>query len=271
MRKMIKCAVSLLLCLVMTVGLLPVTASAATITQAQAVQWATDRADEHWEINDGTGMTQCTEFVAMYYWYLTGTYKVYGNAAYYLSDASGACLYSLGWTRPAVSSAQPGDIFIQNGEPGHVGVIIARSGNSLTVAAANSGYPRGACCKYKETLSSISGLIRPAFTVSLDSFPDKTFREYVKRFDTDGDGALSQAEIDAVNEINVENMGIKSLKGIENFTSLRYLFCTKNILTGLDVSKNTALIQLLCGDNKLTELVVSNNTELLILNCSRIN
>ena len=166
---------SLVLVLCMMLDAFPTSAKAAAIrTQEQAVQWATYCANTGWEVNDGSGYTQCTEFVAAYYEYLTGTFKVYGNASYYLSDNSGACLYDLGWTRPDVSSAQPGDIFIQDGDPGHMGVIVGRSGSTLTTAEANgektnehSGMPvpTGACALYdNRSIYDISGLIRPAFS-----------------------------------------------------------------------------------------------------------
>lgn len=166
---------SLVLVLCMMLDAFPTSAKAAAIrTQEQAVQWATYCANTSWEVNDGSGYTQCTEFVAAYYEYLTGTFKVYGNASYYLSDNSGACLYDLGWTRPDVSSAQPGDIFIQDGDPGHMGVIVGRSGSTLTTAEANgektnehSGMPvpTGACALYdNRSIYDISGLIRPAFS-----------------------------------------------------------------------------------------------------------
>ena len=70
------------------------------------------------------------------------------------------------------------------------------------------------------------------------NFPDKVFRAYVKeRFDTDGDGKLSQAEINAVESIYTREMGITSLKGIECFVNLTSLDCEDNKLKTLDVSK----------------------------------
>jgi len=63
-------------------------------SQAEAVQWARDRANEHWEINDDSGWTQCTEFVWSYYEYLIG-YHVSGDANDYVWDTYGACPYNL--------------------------------------------------------------------------------------------------------------------------------------------------------------------------------
>ena len=59
---------------------------------------------------------------------------------------------------------------------------------------------------------------------------------------------------------------IKSLVGIEWFTSLTHLNCSGNQLTTLDVSKNTSLTNLNCYGNQLTTLDVSN-TSLTNLYC----
>lgn len=106
------------------------------------------------------------------------------------------------------------------------------------------------------------------------NFPDPIFREFVKQFDTSRDDTLSQSELAAVTELKCsKNSGtaddkkIKSLKGIEYFTSLKQLYCDWNQLTELDVSTNTALETLNCGGNQLTALNVSKNTELKGLYC----
>lgn len=98
-------------------------------------------------------------------------------------------------------------------------------------------------------------------------FPDAKFLEYVKQFDTDGNGSLSQAELEKVTVIYVLGMGIKDLTGIEFFPELKDLDCSENQLTQLDVSKNPNLKRLVCYKNKLTSLDVSGNTSLTELQC----
>ena len=85
-----------------------------------------------------------------------------------------------------------------------------------------------------------------ATSVAINStnFPDAVFREYVKGFDENGDGSLYTGERYSVTNIDVNRMGIYSLKGIEHFPNLYTLFCERNHLTELDVSANTALDQL---------------------------
>ena len=63
----------------------------------------------------------------------------------------------------------------------------------------------------------------------------------------------------------VEVQGEISFAGL---SELRYLRCSSNQLTKLDISKNTKLETLDCNNNQLNELDVSNNIELKNLDCS---
>lgn len=106
--------------------------------------------------------------------------------------------------------------------------------------------------------------------IPIDSthFPDDHFIAYVElRCDKDGDGTLSQAELDGVTELYVAYANIKDLTGIELFPNLEKLDCKNNNLTRLDVSKNTKLTKLYCEFNQLTSLDLSKNTALTELNC----
>ena len=99
-------------------------------------------------------------------------------------------------------------------------------------------------------------------------FPDDHFIAYVELdCDTDKNGILSQAELDAVAELYVANANIKDLTGIELFPNLKKLDCKNNNLTCLDVSQNTNLTVLYCESNHLTSLDLSKNTALTELTC----
>ena len=100
------------------------------------------------------------------------------------------------------------------------------------------------------------------------NFPDKNFRDVVKTFDTDDNNILSDTEIATVKEIECKRMGITSLKGIEYFTALEYLYCYDNELTELDLSRNTKLKELNCSTNRLTVLDLSQNPKLKRVICS---
>lgn len=133
------------------------------------------------------------------------------------------------------------------------------------------------------------------------NFSDDAFRAYIsENIDTDGDGYLSQAERDAVTEIDLSGRDVKdlytgnlgffekiekidvsntpiteiyyhsrSLKSINvtGCTELKEFDCCYCSLSELDVSTNTALVKLFCYNNELTELDVSNNAALEWLDC----
>ena len=80
------------------------------------------------------------------------------------------------------------------------------------------------------------------------NFPDKNFRSWLVSQSYCKSGVI---DIKEVTSINVSGKGIKSLKGIEHFTELKYLYCYFNQLTDLDVSKNKALINLQCYANQI--------------------
>ena len=100
------------------------------------------------------------------------------------------------------------------------------------------------------------------------NFPDENFRQCVTEYDTDGDNILSNDELGQITRIDCSDKDISNLKGIEHFTVLRELYCGHNLLTSVDVSKNTALEHLDFYYNKLTSLDVSKNTALRYLYCS---
>ncbi|MFT5875196.1 MAG: hypothetical protein ACI8WT_004177 [Clostridium sp.] len=74
------------------------------------------------------------------------------------------------------------------------------------------------------------------------------------------------SDVKNLKELNVDGEN-SSLSGIEYFTALTDLWCTRNQLTTLDLSKNTALTNLYCYSNQLTTLDLSKNTALTILSC----
>ena len=123
------------------------------------------------------------------------------------------------------------------------------------------------------------------------NFPDENFREYVLYvLDLDHDYTLNDAEIAAAMSIDVSNLDISNLKGIEFFTALQTLDCSLNPieywdfsnvqslqklncslcygLVYLSVSGNASLKELDVTGNELTSLDVRNNTQLENLDVS---
>ena len=91
------------------------------------------------------------------------------------------------------------------------------------------------------------------------NFPDAKFREWLMSQEFGKDGVLTDEEIAKVTSIDVSNMGIKSLVGIENFRALAVLDCQENQLMGLNLSNNPNLIILRCWKNQLYSLDVYKN------------
>jgi len=112
--------------------------------------------------------------------------------------------------------------------------------------------------------------IPTAVGVSINStnFPDNAFRSYIaQEIDWDGDGALSAQEIRRTWYIDVSDMGITTLKGVEYLTGLYTLECSGNPLTELDLSGLPLLESLNCNECSLASLYVGGNPELDSLSC----
>lgn len=99
-------------------------------------------------------------------------------------------------------------------------------------------------------------------------FPDANFRAALAEElgISEGD-EITEAKIAATTSLDVSSKQIANLTGIEHFTALEILYCGRNQLPTLDVSKNTILTELSCVVNQLTSLDVSKNTALTKLYC----
>ena len=82
-------------------------------------------------------------------------------------------------------------------------------------------------------------------------FPDATFRNYLlsdnfiinsHKYIQEYGGILADIVVNDIDAISVPNMGISSLEGIQYFSGLKTLDCSKNSLSKLDVSANFKLI-----------------------------
>ena len=143
------------------------------------------------------------------------------------------------------------------------------TGNAMTSAQVAAANAKG--WSVKAFVNSSSWQDYPgsdAIAIDATNFPDKNFRNWLLAQDYGKDGYLTPAEIASVTNISVPDMQITSLDGIEYFTELKGLWCSRNELQTLDVSHNTKLTNLSCDVNELTELDVTNNTALTILYCN---
>ena len=85
------------------------------------------------------------------------------------------------------------------------------------------------------------------------SIPDVNFKTYLvgnATINTNGDSEIQVSEATAFTSyIDVNNLSISDLTGIEAFTNLTRLYCQNNNLTSLDLYYNTALTYLNCSYN----------------------
>ena len=112
-----------------------------------------------------------------------------------------------------------------------------------------------------------------AFTQTV-TIPDTNFKSallsYSPTIDTNGDGQIQITEAQGVTQLDLREKSIQSLTGVEFFNNLTLLNCSKNQLTSLDVSQNTALTYLSCSENQIAgSLDLSNNPGLTSIYCSK--
>lgn len=96
-------------------------------------------------------------------------------------------------------------------------------------------------------------------------FPDANFREYIKdKIDLDGNGSLSQSEIEVVVDIfngTTYKYDIKNYKGIEYFSNMGFLVLGNMSIESLDVSKNTKLEEITIRNCQITNLVLNSDLD----------
>ena len=95
------------------------------------------------------------------------------------------------------------------------------------------------------------------------TIPDANFKSALLShnpvIDTDGNGeieCLEAAYFDGT--MNVEQMNISNMTGIEKFYSLPLLYCGNNQITELDLSNSKNLVGVYCFNNQLTQLDIAN-------------
>ena len=127
--------------------------------------------------------------------------------------------------------------------------------------------------------------------INATTFPDPKFRELIsgRDYDKNGDGTLDVEEIIYIRNLYCQDMGIKSLKGIEYLKELRGIYCMDNEISDWDLSHNKLLtgiwcsgnqftsldftglddlVWVYCHDNKLTSLNVRNNPKMAYIECN---
>ncbi|WP_164905440.1 RCC1 domain-containing protein [Flavobacterium sufflavum] len=129
----------------------------------------------------------------------------------------------------------------------------------------NKNYSDANWSTMKDATANYSDNCPPQNILISSEFEDKLIALGI---DKDGkNGSVLSAEILNVKSIDVSNSGITNLSGIEYFMNLESLICKGNLLSSIDLSKNTLLKYLDCSNNPLTALDVSKNILLVELYC----
>jgi len=100
--------------------------------------------------------------------------------------------------------------------------------------------------------------------------PDDIFEQTLINLGYDSgtlDDFVPTTNIKNVTALDLYSKEISDLTGIEDFIALKELDCSNNILTALDLSKNTLLSDLECSLNQIESLDVSNNKRLKLFSC----
>jgi hypothetical protein len=173
------------------------------------------------------------------------TISVKANSSYAISSSEDWCIVSP-----------------DKGYEGETTVTLSTTENSSLV-------DRMATIKFSAVTVTKEISVTQSFMIQEVEFEDNLFDAYAKEnLDSNGDGLFSLDEAAKIKSLNVSNLGLKSLKGIESFAALETLNCSDNELTEIDLSTLKLLKDLNCSINSLSELNIRPNINLISLNCT---
>lgn len=112
----------------------------------------------------------------------------------------------------------------------------------------------------------------------LAAIEDEVFKSLLlEYYDLDNDGEMTLEEASSIVSVNINTDNVRTLKGIENLSNLKYLCCKGSIngkgeslglLESLDLSGNPMLEQLICTGNRIKTVNLSKNYRLRTLWCN---
>ncbi|MBU3012335.1 T9SS type A sorting domain-containing protein [Polaribacter vadi] len=160
---------------------------------------------------------------------------------------------------------------LANGNNAALTSLTATSNAALSCIQIDAGFTPPSSGWIKDTTASYSDDC--SVTSCTVTIPDANFKAYLvgnTAINTNGDTEIQCTEANVfTGQINVNNLNISDLTGIEAFINLTELLCRNNSgLTTVDVSNNTQLTALGLNNNNLTSLDVSNNSLLTELYCA---
>jgi Leucine-rich repeat (LRR) protein len=87
------------------------------------------------------------------------------------------------------------------------------------------------------------------------------------KIDSNNDGEIDVSEALNVSYLNLSSYGLEDLNGLKNFSNVKELRCSDNILSSLDLSVFPNLLKLDCNTNRLTSLDLSTQTNITEVIC----
>lgn len=183
---------------------------------------------------------------------LTFSYEASGQSITVTANTSWALSSSADWCTVSKS----------NGYSGNTSVTVSTTQN-------DSYYDRTATLTFSSVTYKTQFTVTQSFLVQAVPITDQSFLEYcVENFDTDGDGIFSLGEAAKLTTLNISNLNINSVEGIESFVSLEELDISDNNIQAIDLSSLKNLSSLDCSSNDLSELDIQQNINLKALNCT---
>ena len=131
--------------------------------------------------------------------------------------------------------------------PQKVGTLYVSESNAITDAQLQAAGGKGWSTKILEG----AFYVPLGLSINESTFPDEKFRAFLLAQSYGSDAYFTRAELENVERLDVRELGIESLKGIEYFTNMYSLYCEKNLLTTLNVSENKKLTYLSCWGNSI--------------------
>ncbi len=118
--------------------------------------------------------------------------------------------------------------------------------------------------RFKLLLIFASAFLTSAVKAQKTYVPDDNFEQKLIDLGYDNilDDSVLIANIDTVTILDLQQLLIEDLTGIENFTSLKGLTCYHNNITTIDLSNNLNLRFFGLSYSDLTDIDLSNNTQL---------
>lgn len=95
------------------------------------------------------------------------------------------------------------------------------------------------------------------------AIPDPKFESYLinQNLDTEliQNGKIFKEDAEKIISLNIQDLGINNLDGIQFFTKLEFLNCSKNNITLLNLNSNLTLKELYCSSNLLNSIILTNS------------